>query len=159
MDLEIERKFLIPHFPKMHLEIENAKQVSRKIISQNYLAVGIEEIRVRKIVNNNDDKYTLTYKKGNSVERIEKEIPLLEETFEQLKSKYKPINKIRSTFLLNNQLIEIDEYENFDFCTIELEFNSLEESTDFIPPTWFGTEVTIDKNYKNQTLWKKVNNL
>ncbi|MDQ0926462.1 adenylate cyclase [Bacillus atrophaeus] len=160
MGVEIERKFLLPNFPKDKIKEERIQLISEKRISQNYLAVGSEEIRIRKTLdklNNNREAYILTYKKGNTLERLEKEINLLKETYQQIQVKYKPINKIRSTFSFDNNLIYIDKYDDFNFCTIEIEFSSLEESANFSPPNWFGTEVTSNKKYKNQALWLSLN--
>ena len=35
---------------------------------------------------------------------------------------------------------------------VEVEFNSLEEAEAFIPPAWFGEEVTGNKQYSNAQL-------
>ena len=138
---------------------KNIKLINKKKISQNYLAIGEEEIRIRKIIDESEENasYFMTYKKGNSLKRIEQEIEILKETYDQLQGNLKPINKTRSTFKFNNYLIYVDEYDDFDFCTIEIEFDSVEESLNFVPPSWFGEEITANKDYKNQSLWLKLN--
>ena len=37
---------------------------------------------------------------------------------------------------------------------VEVEFNSKELANSFVPPIWFGKEVTMDLKYKNETLSK-----
>ncbi len=50
--------------------------------------------------------------------------------------------------------MEVDVYhgELAGLVTAECEFASPEESRRFVPPDWFGREVTNDPAYKNQSL-------
>jgi CYTH domain-containing protein len=53
----------------------------------------------------------------------------------------------------------IDDFVNTKdpLLLAEVEFNTKEEAAEFIPPLWFGKEVTYDENFKNKNLWKKLN--
>ena len=42
------------------------------------------------------------------------------------------------------------EYEGLK--VVEVEFDSEEEAADFVPPDWFGSEVTADMHYSNAWL-------
>lgn len=42
---------------------------------------------------------------------------------------------------------------------IEIKFSCEEDAKRFASPRWIRTEVTVDKTYKNQNLWKSLNNL
>jgi hypothetical protein len=50
--------------------------------------------------------------------------------------------------------IELDIYKSKleGLVTAEVEFKSKEEEKSFIPPAWFGADVTLDKRFKNQYL-------
>lgn len=72
----------------------------------------------------------------------------------------KPIIKIRREIEIDGLIYEHDVYLNDELNglqIIEIEFRNEEESKNFIIPDWLGKEVTNDKNYKNQSLWNKIN--
>ena len=39
---------------------------------------------------------------------------------------------------------------------VEVEFNSIEDANSFIPPEWFGEDVTYDKKYHNSNMSKEI---
>ena len=49
---------------------------------------------------------------------------------------------------------EVDVYEGglAGLLTTEVEFSSLEEAEAFVPPVWFGKDVSEEKAYKNTSL-------
>lgn len=152
MPKEIERKFLIEEMPFT----ENI--IGRQYISQNYLATGDEEVRIRyKKERNTEPDLTLSIKRGSGLEREEITNIITRETYNQLalNCSTKPIIKTRILVQHGKHLLEIDTYENHPLIVGEVEFGSLKEAESFIPPTWFGQEVTEDASYKNQNLWKK----
>lgn len=152
---EIERKFLLEEIPH---DLETFK---RYLITQNYLVVGLEEIRIREKENitNNEIEYTLCIKRGEGLEREEITHVISSETYQKLASisSTKPIIKKRLTSENEGLLFEIDVYENQSLIVVEVEFESVEEANHFIPPNWFGEEVTLDQRYKNQSLWMHLN--
>lgn len=159
MGIEIERKFISNVNIKTFLEQINAELLSVLEITQNYIAVGEEEVRSRAVKTPEKIEYFLTYKKGKGLQREELEVPIMEETFIQLNSTYRPIIKTRTKYKLNDLILEIDKYKDFDFNTVEIEFSTVEDAESFKPFDWFEQEVTSNKAFKNQHLWKKLNNL
>lgn len=153
MGKEIERKYLIIDIPS------NLKVVKEKRIFQTYLAIGEEEVRIRKSTSELSEEFVMTIKKGNSVVREETEFAISKETYLQLLSdERKPLIKTRQVVEMENHLFEIDFYVNYlsELTTVEVEFQSEEEANAFIKPEWFGDEVTSDSRYKNQSLWKSI---
>jgi CYTH domain-containing protein len=57
----------------------------------------------------------------------------------------------------NGYQLELDVYQGSlaGLVVAEIEFESVEESQRFSLPSWFGTEVTEDKHYKNSHLAMK----
>ena len=147
---EIERRFLIKELP-------NLSNLSSDEIEQRYISHK-HDIRIRK----KDDKYYITSKSEGTIKRTEIETEINKTTYEILSSMtigniikktryYIPIN--------NNHMAELNIYhDNFEgLITIEIEFNSLEEAINFIPPSWFGQDITENDQYKNQNL-ANINN-
>lgn len=146
MNIEIERKFLINEL----LGLEDAKYEE---ILQGYLLVSDEkELRIRK----KGDKYFQASKVGSGLSRteIENEIGMFQ--FEQLwpETEGKRVEKKRYEIDHEGYLIELDVYSGSlaGLIVAEVEFNSEEQANSFIPPDWFGEEVTHDVRYKNKNL-------
>lgn len=159
MPKEIERKFLLAAIPDK-LVIQE-----KKTIYQSYLAVGKEEVRIRRIQYENlPDKFYLTYKNrlGEKTVREEIEIEITGATYDQLNNRSKPVIKDRFLISIHNNLwAEADIYSNigFDLKTVEVEFRSLEDAESFISPGWFGRELTGTSEYSNQSLWESINGI
>ena len=133
--MEIERKFLIDKLP------ENLETYPRKEIAQGYINRE-PVIRIRR----SDDKYILTCKGQGLMVREEFELPLTKEAFEHLKPKTDGI------FIENTRYL-IPYAEKW---TIELdEFSDIKEANTFIPPAWFGEDVTDSPKYHNSNLSKQ----
>jgi CYTH domain-containing protein len=144
---EIERKFLLKKIPK---DIEIVKSFE---IEQFYICRAEDVIvRVRKYEN----FYNIGLKKGSGVVRLEKEIEISKQDFENLKQ-FAPANKIRKIRHIveyGKFIIEIDEFlDNLQgLFYAEVEFSSQSEAEKFIPPEWFGKDVSNDKRYTNAYL-------
>jgi len=145
---EIERKFLIKSLP------ENLEQYPHEDIVQGYLAINENgnEVRLRQKGN----KYFQTVKSEGEKIRFESEIEITEEQFNSLweATKGKRIEKTRYEIPCENGIIELDIYRgDLDgLLSAEIEFSNEEDSNKFIIPEWLSTEVTNDKEYKNQNL-------
>jgi CYTH domain-containing protein len=145
---EIERRFLVKFLP------DNLERYLHREINQGYILIlenGLE-VRVRK----DGERYFQTIKSGYGKIREEIEIEITEEQFKSLwkMTEGKRIEKIRYSIPYGNQIIELDIYRGSleGFISVEVEFDSPEASEQFIPPDWFGEEVTEDSRYKNQNL-------
>ena len=149
--MEIERKYLIKGMPP------NLDAAVRLEIEQGYLCRK-PVVRIRK---SNDD-YILTYKRkyrgsaeeGNPLMNEEIEVPLDEASYEHLKEKVdnNPIEKTRYVIALEDGLhAELDVFhgrlEGLSF--VEVEFPDVEASQSFVPPDWFGEDVSSDPSYRN----------
>lgn len=146
-DDEIERKFLIENFPLDKCE-------SSKLISQAYILTGEHEVRVRSVDN---ERFYLTEKMGRGILRQEYEKEILKDEYLRLCKmvKGRTILKQRYFYRLPNDLIaEVDVYleKGKKLKTVEVEFPNLKSAEEFIPPKWFGKEVTGNKKYSNAYL-------
>lgn len=147
--MEIERKYLVKELPK-HLE-----QYPVKMISQGYLNTD-PVVRVRR----SNDKYTLTYKGKGLMVREEYNLPLNKEAFDHLVTKIDGILIQKRRYLIpldEKYTIELDIFEGelAPLQLAEVEFESEEEANSFVPPEWFGEDVTFSTAYHNSTLSKR----
>ena len=144
--MEIERKFLIKKLP------DNLTSYKARKIEQAYLCTD-PVVRVRR---DNDDYY-LTYKSRGMIVREEYNLPLTKEAYGHLLAKADGniITKTRYEIPEKDNLtIELDVVEGkFDGLLLaEVEFASEEEALGYIPPEWFGEDVSNSTKYHNSTL-------
>ena len=147
--MEIERKFLITTLP------ENLESYPYHTLEQAYLCTD-PVVRVRR----SDDEYLLTYKSRGLMSREEYNLPLNAESYNHLKAKADGniICKRRYLIPLESGLtIELDIFEPpfRGLVLAEVEFPTEEEANAFLPPDWFGEEVTWSTEYHNSTLSQK----
>jgi adenylate cyclase len=148
MSLEIERKFLVTSLP------EAMDRYPHERIIQGYVVVGADgsEVRLRR----KGQKYVETVKLGRGEVRSELEIELTATQFDTLweATSGRRIEKTRYEVPHAGRTVEVDVYhgELAGLVIAECEFASAEESRRFVPPGWFGREVTDDPEYKNQSL-------
>jgi len=145
---EFERKFLVRELP------QNLADYQVTTIIQGYLAIceNGTEVRIRK----KGDRYYQTIKSGFGLEREEVEIEINRQQFEILwaMTKGKRVEKKRYKIQYFHSIIELDIYSGIldGLVVAEIEFASLKQAVSFIPPSWFGQEVTEDERYKNRNL-------
>ena len=144
--MEIERKFIPKCLP------DNLDSYEHHDIQQAYLNTS-PVIRIRK----QDEDYFLTYKGSGMMSREEYNLPLNEEAYRHLIQKADGIiiSKKRYLIPLTDRLtIELDIFEG-DLAPLklaEVEFETKEEAESFLPPKWFGKDVTFSSDYHNSTL-------
>ena len=147
--MEIERKYLIDKIP-FSLEGFCCRR-----IEQGYLCTE-PVVRIRR----DDDTYYLTYKSKGLMVREEYNLPLTREAYEHLKTKAdgRIISKLRYMIPMAGSLTaELDLFQD-DLAPLmlaEVEFDTVEEAEHFLPPEWFGEDVTSSSKYHNSTLSKK----
>jgi CYTH domain-containing protein len=155
--MEIERKYAIHKIP------EDLSQYKYKKIEQGYLCHN-PTIRIRK---SNDD-YILTYKSKAGIEKREEgsaicnhevELPLTRDAYEELvpKTDANLIQKTRYLIPLDHGLtIELDVFEGLlaGFVMAEVEFPDDKAANEFVPPEWFGKDLSSDKRFSNYNLSK-----
>ena len=147
--MEIERKFLVKDLP------ENLESYKQKRISQGYLCTN-PVVRIRR----SNDEYFLTYKSKGLMAREEYEMPLNAEAFEHMLPKIDGIliDKIRYLIPLDEtHTAELDVFQGTlaPLRLVEVEFESVEDANAFVPPTWFGDDVTNSGEYHNSNLSKR----
>ena len=146
-NVEIERKFLVHSIP---FDIE---RFEHKTYIQGYLSTK-PVVRVRK----EGEDYVLTYKGVGDLVREEYNLPLDEESFLHLLDKADDNIIIKRRFFIpfEGLVIELDLFDG-DLAPLrlaEIEFKSEQEAKEFVPPDWFGDEVTYDPNYSNASMSK-----
>lgn len=131
---------------------DNLTSYKARKIEQAYLCTD-PVVRVRR---DNDDYY-LTYKSKGMIVREEYNLPLTKEAYRHLLAKADGniITKTRYEIPEKDNLtIELDVFEGkFDGLLLaEVEFASEEEALGYIPPEWFGEDVSNSTKYHNSTL-------
>ena len=143
--MEIERKFLLKSIP------EDLDNYPSSEIEQAYLCRK-PVVRVRRT----DDRYTLTCKGKGKMVREEINLPLSEEAYRSLHAKAEGtvIRKRRYRIPFGKYTIELDHFSepNTGLWLAEVEFETEEEALSFVPPDWFGEDVTQDRAYHNANM-------
>ena len=144
--MEIERKFLIKELP------ENLESYPSQHIAQGYLNTD-PVVRIRR----SNEEYYLTYKGKGLMVREEYNLPLTAEAFEHMLPKIDRIliDKIRYLIPLEDGLTaELDIFQGAlaPLRIVEVEFDSVEAANAFLPPSWFGDDVTNSREYHNSNL-------
>ncbi len=153
--MEIERKYAILRMP------EDLSGYEKKVIEQGYLCHN-PTIRIRK----SNEEYILTYKSKLGVDSCkqvkanvnhEVELPLTEEAYYTLRAKTdgNMIYKTRYLIPLQDGLTaELDVFEGLlkGLVFAEVEFPDISSATEFIPPAWFGKNLSPDKRFTNYSL-------
>lgn len=148
LSMEIERKYLITDPPADYASYPF------HLIEQGYLATD-PVVRVRK----EDDTYYLTYKANGLMVREEYNLPLTADSYTHLLQKADGHILAKKRYLIplegsDHLVIELDVFEGKfqGLMLAEVEFPSKEEAESFIPPAWFGKDVTFSGEYQNSKL-------
>ena len=146
--MEIERKYLVKTLP------ENLENYECKQIAQGYLCTS-PVVRIRR----SNDTYYLTYKGEGLMVREEYNLPLTKEAYTLVlldlmlpKIDGLLIAKKRYLIPLNEKLtaeLDVFEQELSGLLLVEVEFDTVEEANSFVPPAWFGEDVTNSGKYHN----------
>lgn len=149
--MEIERKYLVKEIP------EKLEEYERQDMIQAYLCVD-PVVRIRK---SNDDYY-LTYKGRGYMVREEYNLPLSREAFMHLLPKADGTVIEKTRYLIpipGGYTAELDVFSGAwqGLELVEVEFETVEQAEGFVPPEWFGEDVTESTAYHNSTLSQKTN--
>lgn len=145
--IEIERKFLVATLPD--------EMPAGLLIRQGYLTVEADSIDLR--LRQYGDDYFLTMKSGEGLVRRELETAISAGQFDTLwpATEGRRLEKTRHRGkLLGGQLFELDVFAGHlaPLIMVEVEFPSEDLAKAFVPPAWFGQEVTDDRRYRNRHL-------
>lgn len=152
--MEIERKFKVKTLPAQYSAFPHS------MIEQAYLCTN-PVVRIRR----QDSQYYLTYKSKGLLEREEYNLPLTEEAYTHLltkadgliltKTRYRiPLSSPGDVPALTAELdVFSKDYEGL--MLVEVEFPTKEDALAFVPPDWFGEDVTFSGEYQNSRLSKE----
>ncbi|WP_170381387.1 CYTH domain-containing protein [Ruegeria atlantica] len=148
MSTEIERKFLVEKLPDL-------SSAERAVVRQGYLTAPDDSTELR--LRQKNDKFFLTLKGSGALVRVEREAEISAEQFETFwpETDGRRVEKERYTGQLpDGRVFELDVFlgELAPLQLVEVEFQTEGEAIGYIPPDWFGTDVTSDKRYKNKTM-------
>ena len=138
--LESELSYLVKETPGL-------ESLGRSEIEQHYLSDGSEPLRIRRI---GDKRFELTKKldvaKNDFSRKDEINIPLNKEEYERLRGlSLRSLAKTRYFFPLPEGLMgEIDVFHGplEGLVMVEVEFNNESARAAFVPPHWFGRDVS-----------------
>ncbi len=155
--MEIERKFLIDKLP------EDIEKYPFHKIEQAYLCTD-PVVRVRR----EGENFYLTYKGSGLMQREEYNLNLTAEGYRHLLAKAdgNVISKTRYLIPLEHPgvipgtpeppdeyslMIELDVFDEpfAPLMMAEVEFGSVDAAQNFLPPDWFGRDVTYEPKYHN----------
>lgn len=147
--MEIERKYLIENTAVLPFSLIDYPCL---LIEQGYLCTD-PVVRVRR---QNDDYY-LTYKSSGLMAREEYNLPLNADAYHHLIAKADGIVITKKRYLIpleGNLTAELDVFEGkyAGLCIVEVEFETVDDANAFIPPSWFGEDVTFSTRYHNSNL-------
>lgn len=153
---EIERKFKVKDYPKLIAS-------DSLLIEQSYLSIN-PEVRLRKITKLLGDSisYTMEVKGDGDLTRIEVCKELSEGEYNTLLTmvEHRPVLKVVKVYQVGEGLITtcnaVDTHLQSNFMYTEVEFKDEDSANAFIPPSWFGEEITYAKQYKMKNYWKRT---
>lgn len=157
--MEIERKYLLARLP------EGLDRYPRHEIEQGYLC-SRPTLRIRRI----DDQFVLTVKErvvtdSSAIVNREEEFAMSADSYRQLrekcdgrlltKTRYKiPLAQMHPDGHYGQWVAELDRFHgrHEGLSLVEVEFRIIDEANSFVPPDWFGQEVSNDPHYRNSYL-------
>ena len=149
--MEIERKYLVRHLPD---DIDTFPTIE---IEQCYLCTS-PTLRIRRM----GDAYILTVKEkiatsSSAIHNREEEFALSEATYMMLRDKCEghPVTKTRYRLPLPGGLtaeLDIFHGRHVGLLVVEVEFPDTETADAFVPPSWFGADVSCNPCYRNSYL-------
>ena len=149
--MEIERKYLVDYLP------ENIDSYAHVEIEQGYLCTS-PTLRIRRM----GDAYILTVKENvhqasSAIHNREEEFSLSVDKYTCLKAKCdgRMVRKTRYRIPLECGLTaELDLFHGYHegMMLVEVEFPDTATADAFVPPKWFGKDVSTDRRYRNSYL-------
>ncbi|MFW5973018.1 MAG: CYTH domain-containing protein [Bacteroidota bacterium] len=146
---EIERKFIVRHLPAGCSACPSVEMRQGYVVIDDARALSV---RIRQ----EDSAYRLTIKQGRGRIRTEVETPIQEGQFQVLWPLTGACNLEKTRFYVEEKgkRLEVDVYGGLlsPLKMLEVEFDSIEEASEFMPPEWASEEVTEDPRFLNQNL-------
>ena len=158
--MEIERKYLVRHLP------EALDQYPHEEMEQAYLCTS-PTVRIRRA----GERYILTVKQhvaaySSAIHNREEEFLLPEATYRHLLAKCDGGSVAKTRYRIPlcsaSEVTFIAELDIFHgrhegLLLVEVEFANTQAADAFVPPEWFGVEVSADPRYRNTYLANPLN--
>ena len=143
---EIERRFFVNSMP------QNLHEYKSRNITQGYVFFD-PVVRLRKAEN----EFFLTIKTKGLLVREEIELNIEKENFDTMWRKVEGNIIVKTRYdipLEQNLKAELDIFHGqfSPLVIVEVEFDTIARSEAFIPPDWFGEEITFSAQYSNKAL-------
>lgn len=148
--MEIERKYLVNSLP---VDLDTYPHVE---IEQGYLCTS-PTLRIRRM----GDFFILTVKEKvrsatSAIVNREEEFAMSPDSYARLKGKCdgNMVEKTRYRIPVGEYTAELDIFHgrHEGLRLVEVEFPSVEAADAFVPPAWFGQDVSNDPHYRNSWL-------
>ena len=157
--MEIERKYLVRSLP------DDLEQYPHVEIEQAYLCTS-PTLRIRRM----GDDYILTIKEhvvteSSAIHNREEEFALSAETYRHLLSKCDSGHVVKTRYRIDLRrqmkdgayvglVAELDIFHDRHkgLMLVEVEFPNSDTADAFVPPSWFGDDVSCDPHYRNSYL-------
>jgi len=114
--------------------------------------LGADEVRIR----DEDGRFYIMIKSSGTLQRDEWTLEISKLMYNTLFAATDGRLTIKERYFIDlplGYLAELDLFEKPDgLMTVEVEFESVEGSEAFVPPAWFGEDVTEKNEYKNRNL-------
>jgi CYTH domain-containing protein len=161
--MEIERTFLIaPAVAKLILKEYPIKKELK--VLQVYVAIEEKgnENRIRRKSRNGEVCYGMTVKSYGNLVRKEIKAKITEQFFKKLFPMARGRWFRKKIFVLNYPKVKffLSFYEKpLGIIIAEIEFKTTRQAKKFIPPDYFGKEITKDKNFRGRYLAERCSEL
>ena len=145
---EIERKWEIRVLPK---DLKSSPCI--ELTAGYFEGSDKKDVRIRREGN----KYLKVIKSGQGIAKDigQGDLEITKKEFDSLwpKTKDRRLRKLRCRIPYKGFVIELDIYQDFKgFYTAEVEFKTIKDAKKFVPPGWFGRELTDKKEYSSNSL-------
>ena len=149
--MEIERKYLVRELPS---DIDSYPHTE---IEQGYLCTS-PTLRIRRM----GDVFVLTVKEhlagtSTAIQNREEEFAMPRDSYGRLKAKCDGNLVVKTRYRIpvaDGLTAELDLFHGVHegLRLVEVEFPSVEAADAFVPPAWFGEDVSSDHRYRNSYL-------
>lgn len=154
--LQIQRKYLVEEVDLEKIETEKLVKLE---LEQYVIESGSIEYIYRKTGKDREEKYTLITKIDTEInnERVTTQRKISEEEYySNLSKEETPIKKIRCCFAYQNEYFRLDIFHN-GLQMLEVETTSSNEDVSIPKFIKVQEEVTNNTDYRNASLYKKIN--
>jgi CYTH domain-containing protein len=153
---ECERKFIVDAMPPGVVLDAGVHLRQGYLAEENGVVLRVRIMTDREVGAEGASSAVITVKAGGGLSRTEVEVAIPVAEAEQLwpHTAGRRLEKVRHRVPLGAHVAELDVYEGTlaGLLTVEVEFDSEAEAHRFVPPSWFGRDVTDQPEWSNAAL-------